>query len=608
MKFVPILLCVALVACSTDSAGPKTGPGTDVDATVAVGDAGASSGGSSGSSSGGSSGSSSGVATGSSSGSSSGVSGSSSGAASGSGSGGSEAGADANTEAGSDTGPSGGDGSVAGGQTGAVWTNRYDNARTGATLTETVLTPATVGLAGKFGLLFSMPVDGTVQAQPLYVPGVPIKGSVHNTVFAATEHNTVYAYDADAAGPALWTQSLGASAPSSGSVYGCTDLYPEIGVNSTPVIDTASGTIYVAAKTLEGGNRHHRLHALDITTGAERTGSPADIAPAGFDPFIEQNRPGLLLEGGVVYVAFASHCDGANYHGWVVAFDAKTLALRAAFNDTPTGNQGGIWQSGMGLSADATGVYFVAGNGTFDTSGNHANTGSSVGRLTLGNSGLAVADFYTPYNSASLNASDSDLASGAVLGVGTNYLYVGGKDSHLRVLDRSNLGGFHAAGDQIAQDVSLGGGHLHGGPVFWNGSKPTLFAWPESQLLLGYALNAGKLSTPPATGNIGYKPVHPGGMITVSSNGSTPKTGILWAAVVSASAPADIAWHGITAGKLYALDAENLATILWNSDQNAARDSLGLFAKFCPPMVANGRVYMGTATNTNMVQVYGRLP
>ncbi|MDP9002423.1 MAG: PQQ-like beta-propeller repeat protein, partial [Myxococcota bacterium] len=325
------------------------------------------------------------------------------------------------------------------GQAGAVWTNRYNNARTGATLTESVLTPATVGLAGKFGLLFSMPVDGTVQAQPLYVPGVTIKGSVHNTVFVATEHNTVYAYDADAAGPALWTQSLGPSAPSSQAIYFCADLFPEIGVNSTPVIDTASGTIYVVAKTLEAGNRHHRLHALDITTGAERTGSPADIAPPGFNPFIEQNRAGLLLEGGVVYVAFASHCDAANYHGWVVAFDAKTLALRGTFNDTPSGNQGGIWQSGMGLSADGTGVYFVAGNGTFDPSGNHANAAMTVGRLTLGSGGLAIADFYTPYNSANLNGSDSDLSTGAVIGVGTNYLYVSGKDSHMRVLDRSNL-------------------------------------------------------------------------------------------------------------------------------------------------------------------------
>jgi hypothetical protein len=437
----------------------------------------------------------------------------------------------------------------------AVWTNRYDNSRTGSTLNETTLTPATVS-GGKFGLLFSLPVDGTVQAQPLYVPGVALPGSgQHNVLVVGTEADTVFAFDADN-GMALWQQSLGtpykvANADGSNSIFGCQDIFPVIGIHSTPVFDTTTGTMYVLAKVSQAGAPHQFLHALDVTTGMDRAGSPVEIkasAPGSgsgsangqiaFDPKIELQRAGLLLQNGVVYIAWASHCDVSPWHGWVMAYDAKTLAQRGAYLATPTGNAGGIWQSGMGLSADDTGVYFVSGNGDFDATGANGNTtnkGLSVGRLTLGAGGLTQVDSYTPYNAAALNSNDNDLTSAAVIGPGTNYLYMSGKDSNLRVLDRGNLGGFHAGGDRIIQNLYLGGGHVHGGPVFWAGSLPTLLVWNESHPLKGYPILAGGLlaSNPSSTAAIGYNPPHPGAIVTVSSNGTTPATGVVWATTLT---------------------------------------------------------------------------
>ncbi len=627
-KRVCILSSLALAACGTsDSTSSPPSGGPTLDATVIVGDTGAS-GSSSGSTSGGASGSVTSGATG-------GGSGASSGAASGSstGSGGSGVGSGSSlpeagaTETGAqDAGAADSGATAPPSAVAAVWTNRYDNARSGAALTETILTPATVG-SGKFGLLFSLPVDGTVQAQPLYVPALTIQGKVHNTVFVASEHNTVYAYDADAAGPALWTASLGPAAPSNASIYGCLDLFPEVGVNATPVIDLATNTLYVLGKTLEGTARHQRLHALDLLSGAERSGSPVEIAPSApgtgagstggviaFDPNVELSRPALLLEGGVVYAAFSSHCDvQLPYHGWVVGYDAKTLALRGAYVNTPNGSQGGIWQSGMGLSSDGTGVYFVSGNGTFDATGAHRDTGLSVGRLTLTDAGLGIADFYTPFNAAALNVNDNDLTSAAVIGVGTPYLFMSGKDSQMRVLNRSNLGGFHAGGDQIVQNVDLGGGHVHGGPVFWTGATgPTMFVWPEGHALRAYGVTAGGVTVPAkSTANIGFNPVHPGGMVVVSSNGTKPRTGVVWGTSVTVSAPYDAAWHGIVPGRLYAFDAEDLTKNLWNSDQ-IATDTLGMFAKFSAPTVANGKVYVTTANGTAganaPLRVYGLHP
>ncbi|MDP9001728.1 MAG: hypothetical protein M3O46_16635 [Myxococcota bacterium] len=524
-----------------------------------------------------------------------------------------------------------------------MWTNRYGNSRAGAQTTETILTPMVVG-GGKFGLQFSQTVDGTIQAQPLYVPGLTIPGKgVHNVVFVATEHNSVYAFDADAGGAPgqLWVKSMGPSAPfASSPSFSCKDLQPEVGITSTPVIDTSAAdpntwTIYVEAKTLEAGVFHQRIHALDVTTGADRM--PAvDIAATArgtgdgnvggmlsFRPENHIQRAALLLDNGTLYVAFASHCDAGPYHGWVLAYDAKTLTPKGTFVTTPNSGEGGIWQSGMGMSADGTGIYFVAGNSTKNlqpTPG--AEYGLSVGRLTLANGLFSVADYWTATGFVSLNAADSDLTSSAVLDVNSKLAFVGAKDGKIHVLDRTHLGNYSATGDQIVQTVPLTfnfvqsrSGHSHGGPVLWNGpSGMRMYVWPEQGPVQVFAVtpsattnpvNPTAVSVSPAS--VPYPP-HPGGMLTVSSNGSTAGTGILWAGVVPN--PAADAWHAMVPGSLYAFDAADVAKgPIWTSDQAPmGRDTLGIFAKFCPPTVVNGRVYIGTGTTTNALRVYGRLP
>jgi hypothetical protein len=491
----------------------------------------------------------------------------------------------------------------------AVLTNRYDNGRTGATYAESVLS-ATNLPSGNFRLLFSRAVDGIVQAQPLYFPGLSVNGAVHNVVYVATEHNSVYAFDADA--PAaiapLWARSLGPSAPANKAVFGCADLFPEVGITSTPVIEPVTGILYVVAKTLEGGAYHHWIHALDIATGADRI-APAEITAsvrgtgagsAGgtltFEPTKHLNRAGLLLDRGTLYVAFGSHCDRKPTHGWIMAYSPSTLAQGAVFSNTPNGVFGGIWQAGIGLSADDSGVYFAGGNGDFDPSGNGAALGQSVARLSPT---LKVMDWWTPSQAATMNRTDSDLSTGAVLGTGTDLVFVGSKAAQLYVLNRTNLGRFHAGGDQILQTLPLSG-HLHGGPVFWKGPSGTsLFLWAEGGPLKAYHVGANGLDVTPSSTNAMASPGHPGGIITVSSSGASAGTGIVWATL----GPVGDAWHGLAPGVLAAFDASDVSRLLWSSHQNAARDGLGLFAKFCPPTVANGRVYVGTASKA--LRVYG---
>jgi hypothetical protein len=506
-----------------------------------------------------------------------------------------------------------------------VWTNRYDNQRTGSTPLETQLAQANVR-PGRFGLLFSRPVDGTIQAQPLYVPGLTINGATHNVVFAATFNDSVYAFDADdpAASAPLWVRSMGPAVPyGSATAFSCGDILPTIGITSTPVIDVPHGTLYTTAKTFENGAYVHRLHALDILTGNERPGSPVTILPSArgtasdavngvitFDPTTQLQRPGILLEQGVIYLAFGSHCDSDPYHGWVLAYDAATLGLRGTYINTPDGNEGGIWQSGMGLSSDGHGVYFVAGNGDIDHSGAGAQLGLSVGRLVLGSYGLLVQDFWTPANADQMNSTDLDLTTGAVVGPG-NLLFVGGKVPNLWVLDRNHMGGFNSAGDQIVQTLPHPGGEMHGGPVYWAGpSGPELFIWPEGAGLEALRVNPQSTTAPidptPIAVNTTTLPSHPGGIVTVSSNGSAAGSGIVWASL-PLSGGGD-GWHSIVQGTLYAFSADNLADLLWSSDMDP-QDRLGYFAKFCPPTVVNGRLYIGTAVDSSTSQaalrVYG---
>jgi len=299
---------------------------------------------------------------------------------------------------------------------GQVTTSQYNNARTGAYLDETTLTPQNVN-ARQFGRAFTLPVDGDVYAQPLYLGGLDIPGKGrHNVLFVATEHDSVYAFDADALAPPLWQVSFinpraGVTTLTDREVR-CPFISPEIGITPTPVIDPETGTLYVLARTKEGGRYYQRLHALDVTTGAERLGGPvaiqASVKDAGyfgghfagqvpFSQFRELPRAGLLLAQGKVYLSWGSSCDVGPYHGWVMAYDARTLAQTAVFNTSPDSSESGIWQGDAGLAADAEGnVYAVTGNGTFDAASGGRDYGDTVLKLALANGSFAVRDYFTP--------------------------------------------------------------------------------------------------------------------------------------------------------------------------------------------------------------------
>jgi uncharacterized protein (TIGR03437 family) len=492
----------------------------------------------------------------------------------------------------------------------AVVTYQYDNSRAGFNPRELALTKSNV-TSSQFGKLFSYKVDGYLYAQPVYLPGVRIPGKgLHNVVYAVTEHDSVYAFDADSGGGAssapLWHVSFLNSAAGVTSVpatdTNCGQIAPEIGITSTPVIDLAAGTIYVVAMTKESSSYIHRLHALDAATGAERPGSPVTIqatfpgtgeggATVTFNAKNYKQRPGLLLLNGVVYTAWSSHCDIGTYHGWLIGYDAQTLRQVSVYNNTPNGNEGSFWHGGAAPAADAAGnIFVVSGNGTFNTSG--SDLGESYIKLSSAG-GLTVSDFFTPYNYSSLNNSDLDTGSAGVAllpdeagSAAHPHLMVGaGKEGRIYLLDRDNLGKWRSGSDnQIVQSIPGAIGGLFGNPayfgkmVYFCGSGDNLKAFP---------ISGGQMATAPASksaGRFGF----PGCLPTVSANGTS--NGIVWILE--------------TAGILHAYDAANLATELYNSNQNASRDSLGAYVKFSVPMVVNGKVYAGSQAALN---VYGLL-
>ena len=481
------------------------------------------------------------------------------------------------------TGGAGGGGTGAGGaaiSTLAVVTDRYDIARSGSNMNETILNTTNVNRT-TFGLLFSRTISGFAFGQPLYVGGVTIGGVKHNVVYVATEHDMIYAFDADAAAPdvPLWSRSLGTSVTlGAGAAYnpGCTDMLNEVGITSTPVISVADNKIYVVAKTTVGQD----LHSMDLATGAD-TLPPVPIgnmAMPAFDSHSQLSRAGLLLMGGVVYIAYSSHCDIGPYHGWVFGYDAQTLQLRSLYNSTPSGTQGSIWQSGAGLAGDGTSIWASVGNGTQDAQ----NMGNNVIRLTPAGTGMTVAAHFP-----SRVASDNDLQSGATLLGTSGQIVSGGKDGVILLLNQSDLA--------MRQMVPIGG-ELNSF-AFWNGSAgPTLYAWPVGGALHSYTVAAGSLTDKGS--NTERQPGHPSGIFTVSSNGATAGTGIVWASI-----PNGDAWHMTVSGFLYAFDASNVARAsLWSSNLVAA-DALGNYAKYSPPTVANGKVYV--ATFSGKLQVYG---
>jgi len=508
-----------------------------------------------------------------------------------------------------------------------VLTYHNDIYRTGQNLHETTLTPDTVNV-NSFGKLFSQTVDGQVYAQPLYVSNVQIAGQAHNVVFVATENDSVYAFDAGSNTAPLWQAAFADPAngitPVPWSDVSCNNITPQIGITGTPVVDPASGTLYVVAKTKEVANGvtnyYQRLHALDITSGSEKFGGPFPIGASVsgnckpnqngrvvFSPLHQNQRAGLVLDHGIVTVVWASHCDNNPYTGWVMAFEAATGKIVSAFNDAPdVGGQSdecraGIWQGGAAPAVDSAGNLFLAtGNGYFNASSTGGvDYGDSQIKLTLGKTGFAVADYFTPYNQQTLDDNDTDLGSGGVLllpnqpGPNPDLLVSVGKEGSIYLVNRDKMGKFNPDGDlQIVQELPNAIGGVWGMPAYFNG---TVYFGGQNDSLKAFDLTNGLFATSPASKSAtvyGY----PGPTVSISANGSAD--GIVWGLDNRASGSGG-------PGVLHAYDATNLASELYNTNQNAARDQLGPAVNFTVPTIANGKVFVGTG---NSLAVYGLLP
>ena len=505
----------------------------------------------------------------------------------------------------------------------AVTTQHNDNKRTGQTLHETQLNTSNVNV-NTFGKLFSRTVDGQIYAQPLFAPHLLFNNISHNVVYVATESNSVYAFDADTPSGTgiLWHVHLGDPVPNTDINPACVDIHPQIGITATPVIDLASKTIYVVAKIkTTAGTYQFRLHALDLITGAEKLAGPALIkgrvpgTGAGamngyvyFHAIYQNNRPGLLLMNGTVYVAFGSACDISPWHGWVFGYSASTLLQTAIYNTTANGNSGGIWGGGQGLVGVSGNIYFMTGNGTFDVgSTTPADFGDSVVRLST-TSGLTVADYFTPFNQDMLNLYDTDLGSGGPMALPGTSLIVGiGKDATLHLLNINGMGEFHSGHNADAQEFqAISQAPFMGAPIYWNSPNygPVIYLWGPGDSLKGFQFTKGQFNTIPVmqstTASVyGYSNSAP---LSLSSNGNLAGTAIVWAAGAYSGDSNQTTVPGI----VRAFDATNLNVELWNSKQNAARDNVGKFAKFCPPTIANGKLYV--ATFSNQLLVYGLNP
>ena len=506
-----------------------------------------------------------------------------------------------------------------------VWTHRNDNNRTGANLSETQLTPANVNTT-QFGKLWDYEVDSSVYAQPLIIQNVSIPGlGVHNVLLVATMNNTVYAFDADNNNGAnvapLWETNFNDPAadvmpvPAPDVEGGYTNIDPltPVGIMSTPVVDTVTNTVYLLARTKEHGTYVQRLHALDLTTGAERPSSPVTITASvpgnaydavggmvSFNPRQEGQRSALGLSNGKLLIAWGALADLDPYHGWVMVYNPTTLQQLGAFNTTAYGSQGGIWQSGDGPAFDASGnAYYAVGNGSYDGT---SNFGESVLKFNLQN-GLVLQDWFTPFDNANLSQYDLDLGvSGPLLIPNTSRVINGSKTGWVYVMNTATMGHLVASNAQLPQTAQLTQGHIHGSPVYYPYATqgPLVYMWSENDVLRGYLFNGSTLGTTPTTqSSFSAPPGMPGGFLSISANGSTPGTGILWASIpVSLDAE-----NAVVPGVLRAFNASNLSTEIWDSQQNPTRDGVGLFAKYVAPTVANGKVYL--ATFSNKVRVYG---
>jgi len=511
-----------------------------------------------------------------------------------------------------------------------VLTYHNDAMRTGLNPNETILTTASVNSTA-FGKLGTLQVTGLVDAEPLYVPNLTINSAQHNVVFVVTEHDVAYAFDADTPGPALWQASLIPGTETPSDDRGCGQVQPEIGITSTPVIDLGAGphgTMFVVTMSRDSSNNyHHRLHAVDLTTGADLM-SPTDVAATypgsgtgsnngiqTFNPASYEERSALLLENGLIYTTWTSHCDAPNYNSWLIAYNESNLQQKAVLNLTANGmtqhgQEGGIWNAGSGPSADASGfIYFLIGNGTFDTTLDNngfpstKDFGNSFVKISLSGSTLSVADYFAMDNpnggdAESESSADTDLGSGGAMllpdlqdGQGhTWHLGVGaGKDGHLYIVSRDNMGKFVASDANIFQEITGAIGGVWSAPAYFNSA---VYYGSVGNNLKAFKITNARLATS-ASSSSSTSYGYPGTTPSISANGTS--NGIVWAIQ-----------NGST-GVLHAYDATNLATELYNSNQAAnSRDTFATNSscKFVTPMIANGKVYVGTP---GAVVVFGLL-
>ena len=501
-----------------------------------------------------------------------------------------------------------------------VLTYHNDNARTGRNLNETILTTANV-TAATFGRLFTIEVNGKVDAQPLYVSALAIPGKgTHNVLVVVTESDIAYAFDADN-GALIWQVSVLPAGESTAVISDCSQVGPVIGITSTPVIDRASGpngTIYVVAMSQDASkNYHQRLHALNLASGQEEFSGPVEVAATfpstgpnsqngvvTFVPGQYKERAALLLVNHVVYTTWASHCDIPPYNGWIIGYDEASLARVNVLNITPNGTDGAIWASGGGPSADDNGsIYLLDANGTFDTTLNatgfpiHGDYGNGFVKIEPNGGSLTVTDYFNMANTSQESGADTDLGSGAALllpdltdssGV-TRHLAIGaGKDTNLYVVDRDNMGKFSPNGDLIYQQLL---GALPGGiwsvPAYFNNA---VYYGPVGHPILAFQLTNAHLVGNPSS-QTGTSFAYPGASPSISANQAS--NGILWAIE-----------HGGT-GVLHAYEATNLSNELYNSNQApSGRDHFGSGNNFTTPTIANGHVFVGTS---GAVGVFGIL-
>jgi hypothetical protein len=504
-----------------------------------------------------------------------------------------------------------------------VLTYHNDNLRTGANLNETTLTPANVNV-DSFGKLGQVAVDGQVYAQPLVKSNVVIPGQgTHNVVYVATEHDSVYAFDADTLAP-LWHDSFinpaAGVTPEASADVGTTDINPEIGITSTPVIDPSTDTMYVVSTTKTTSptgavSFNQQLHALDLATGLEKLGGPVNLQASvrgvgkgsahgklTYQPKWQNQRSALLLDNGAVYIASASFSDHGPYHGWVLGYNAQTLQQTAAFVDTPNGSAGGIWMAGSGPAADAAGnIYLSTGNGTYHPVGLKGDFGDTVLKLRPVPGKLNVADYFTPSNQAKMQAKDLDLGSGGVVllpdqpGAHPHLLVTGGKEGKLYVIDRDKMGR-NARKDRVVQEVPGAVPAVFDAAAYFNGTLYFVGTGTQSatnvngDVLKAFSLTNGLINPSPKVGS--YLEGYPGSSPSVSANGSSD--GIVWTLT-----------KGATNATLRAYDAGNITHELYDSNQAGARDLSGPYVKFTVPTVVNGKVYTGGA---GTLTLYGLLP